>query len=176
MPSAAITHSINSVLWGKTAINIDGISIGDPGAHQQQAIAAVQPGERLPAPAETGIVLRHGTPVLGFAFMGSGLHQKTFQSLINYLHFGMTVEQAVNKPDFFLPAFDPADGSAIANFATGEYDHAVLDAAGVPWQEVDSEAARFGGEGVWVAIERDPETGVLSAASHNRTNSAAVAY
>src|SRR5262249_37177772 len=29
---AAITHSINCVDWGKTAIMVDGISIGDPGA------------------------------------------------------------------------------------------------------------------------------------------------
>ena len=27
---AAITHSINCVYWGKTALNVDGISIGDP--------------------------------------------------------------------------------------------------------------------------------------------------
>jgi gamma-glutamyltranspeptidase/glutathione hydrolase len=172
----AITHSINCVLWGKTAINIDGISIGDPAAHQQQVLATVEPGDRLPAPTETGVLFRDGAPVLGFASMGSGLHQKTFQSLVNYLHFGMTVEEAINKPDFFMPTHGP-DGAAVANFAAGEYDHAVLDASGVPWHETaSSEEARFTGEGVWVAIERDPETGVLNAASHNRNNSAAVAY
>ena len=37
-------------------------------------------------------------------------------------------------------------------------------------------SARFGGEGIWVAISRDPQTGELRAASHNRNNSAAVAY
>ena len=31
-------------------------------------------------------------------------------------------------------------------------------------------------KGVWVAISRDPVTGELRAASHNRNNSAAVAY
>ncbi|HEY4457476.1 MAG TPA: hypothetical protein VGN81_24400 [Pseudonocardiaceae bacterium] len=52
----------------------------------------------------------------------------------------------------------------------------MLDASGVPWHEAaSSEEARFTGEGVWVAIERDPETGELTAASHNRNNSA-VAY
>ncbi|MBL8959378.1 MAG: gamma-glutamyltransferase, partial [Gemmatimonadetes bacterium] len=38
---AAITHSINCVYWGKTALNIDGISIGDPGSYQQALIARV---------------------------------------------------------------------------------------------------------------------------------------
>ncbi len=173
---AAITHSINCVLWGKTAINVDGISIGDPGSFQQRLIASVAPGDRLPAPTETGVLFKDGAAVLGFASMGSGLHQKTFQGLLNYMHFGMSVEEAVNKPDFFMPTFGP-DGAAIANFAAGEYDHAVLDASGVPWHETgSSEEARFSGEGVWVAIERDPRTGTLRAASHNRNNSAAVAF
>ena len=37
---AAITHSINAVLWGKTAIVVDGITIGDPASFQQQQIGA----------------------------------------------------------------------------------------------------------------------------------------
>ena len=41
---AAITQSINCVDWGRTAINIDGISIGDPGSFQQAAIARTGPG------------------------------------------------------------------------------------------------------------------------------------
>ena len=42
-------------------------------------------------------------------------------------------------------------------------------------QEIDANGMRFGGEGLWVAISRDPKTGMLRAASHNRNNSAAVA-
>lgn len=49
-------------------------------------------------------------------------------------------------------------------------------ARGLAWREVPLEEARLGGEGKWVAIERDPDTGLLSAASHNRNNSDAVAY
>jgi len=173
---AAITHSINCVLWGKTAINIDGISIGDPAAHQQQVIASVRPGDRLPAPTETGVLLKDGVPVLGFASMGSGLHQRTFQGLLNYMRFRMSIEDAVNTPDFFMPTFHPG-GTATANFGAGEYDHAVLAASGVPWHEAaSSEEARFTGEGLWVAVERDPATGVLNAVSHNRNNSDAVAF
>lgn len=173
---AAITHSINCVLWGKPAIVVDGITVGDPGAHQQQLIAALEPGSRLPAPTETGIAFRAGEPVLGFASMGSGLHQKTFQCLLNHLRLGMTAEEAVNKPDFFLPRFDSTTGAATASFHEGEYDHAVLEATGLPWTEVSSDEARFGGEGYWVAISRDPETGHIEAASHNRNNSTALAY
>jgi gamma-glutamyltranspeptidase/glutathione hydrolase len=47
---------------------------------------------------------------------------------------------------------------------------------GRPYVEYDSSNVRFGGEGLWVAISRDPKTGALRAASHNRNNSAAVAW
>lgn len=173
---AAITQSINCVLWGRTAINVDGISIGDPASFQQAMVAATGPGHRLPAPTETGILLKDGTPVLGFASMGAGLHQRTFQGLLNYRSFGMTVEQAINTPDFFLPAVDPTTGASTVTVPKGRFDAEVLDGTGLEWNEVSSEESRLGGEGYWVAIERDPATGVLSAGSHNRNNSAAVAY
>lgn len=48
------------------------------------------------------------------------LREKTFQALVNYMSYGMSVEDAVNKPDFFLPGHHP-DGSAVAHVdpATG---------------------------------------------------------
>jgi gamma-glutamyltranspeptidase/glutathione hydrolase len=51
----------------------------------------------------------------------------------------------------------------------------VLDSVGYQYKEVDPSDVRFGGEGLWVAISRDPKTGILRAASHNRNNSAAIA-
>jgi gamma-glutamyltranspeptidase/glutathione hydrolase len=173
---AAITHSINCVNWGKTAISIDGISIGDPASFQQAAIAQVKPGSRLPAPTETGILLKDGKPVLGFASMGAGLHQRTFQGLLNVTCFGMDVEAAINKPDFFLPSIDPATGETTIGVPEGRFDPKLLDETGIAWRAMPLAEARLGGEGKWVAISRDPKTGVLHAASHNRNNSAAVAY
>lgn len=173
---AAITHSINCVLWGKTALCVDGITIGDPASFQQAAVAAVPPGSRLPAPTETGILLKDGTPVLGFASMGAGLHHRTLQGLLNYTAYGMSVAEAVDAPDFFFPTVDATDGTWTVAVPEGRFDRAVLDGTGLAWSEVAGDDARLGGEGLWVAIERDPATGRLSAASHNRNNSAAVAY
>ena len=173
---AAITHSINCVLWGKTAINVDGISIGDPASFQQALIATVPPGSRLPAPTETGILLKDGTPVLGFASMGAGLHQRTFQGLLNYTAFGKSIEESINTPDFFLPATDPATMDSTVVVPEGRFDASVLDGTGLQWAEVGGDNARLGGEGYWVAVDRDPETGRVTAGSHNRNNSAAVAY
>ena len=172
---AAITHSINAVMWGKTAIVVDGITIGDPASFQQQQIAAVEPGGRLPAPTETGILFRDGEPFMGFASMGSGLHHRTFQALINVMRFGMTVDEAINSPDFFIPVADPATLGLTARVPAGMFPREVLDGTGYAYMEVHPSEARLAGEGLWVAVSRDPETGELRAASHNRNNSAAVA-
>lgn len=173
---AAITQSINCVDWGKTAINIDGISIGDPASFQQAAIARIKPGDRLPAPTETGILFKNGQPVLGFASMGSGLHQRTFQCLLNVTRFGMTVDEAINTPDFFITGTDPKTGVLTVQLPKGRFPQAVLDEMGYAYREFAPGEERFGGEGLWVAISRDPKTGELRAASHNRNNSAAVAW
>lgn len=173
---AAITHSINCVLWGKTAINVGGISIGDPASFQQAQVAAAGPGRRLPDPTQTGLLLRDGRPVVAFASMGAGLHQRTFQSLLNVAVHGMTVDQAIDAPDFFLPTLLPAARGYVVVVPEGRFPRPVLDSLGVPYREAGGANARFGGEGVWVAISRDPATGRLRAASHNRSNSAALAY
>jgi gamma-glutamyltranspeptidase/glutathione hydrolase len=174
---AALTHSINSVLWGRTAINVDGISIGDPASFQQAAIARVPPGSRLPGPTETGILFRDGKPMLGFASMGAGLHQRTFQALMNVMHFGMTVDEAINTADFLLPDTDPKTGQLTFRVPKGRFAKSVLDEVGYLYQEMDPADPMFAvSEGLWVAISRDPKTGVLRAASHNRNNSAAAAW
>ena len=173
---AALTHSINCVFWGKTGINIDGVSIGDPAAFQQMQMAKVTPGGRLPAPTEQGILFKDGKPTLGFASMGSGLHQRTFQALLNVTEFGMSVGEAIDAPDFFLPQTDPKTFALTVMVPQGRFETRVLESTGYAYEEVASERERLKGEGVWVGISRDPATGVLEAASHNRSNSAAVAY
>lgn len=173
---AALTQSINCVDWGRTAINIDGISIGDPASFQQAAIAKVKPGERLPAPTEQGILFKDGKPLLGFASMGSGLHQRTFQALLNVMYFNMPIDDAINTADFLLPDTDLTNGQLTFRVPKGRFSKTVLDAVGYRYQEVDPTDVRFGGEGLWVGIFRDPKTGLLRAASHNRNNSAAVAW
>ncbi len=173
---AAITHTINTVYWGKTGIFVDGISISDAASFQQAAIARVPAGSRLPSPTETGILFKGGEPVLGFASMGSGLHQRTFQCLLNYTQYGMNVADAINTADFFMPATDFTTFQITAQVPEGRFDKAVLDSLGIAYREIPFEDVRMGGEGKWVAISRDPETGRLEAGSHNRNNSDAVAF
>lgn len=173
---AAITHSINTVFWGKTAIFVGGISISDAAAIQQSVVAKAGPGNRVPAPTETGVLFKDGKPVLGFASMGSGLHQRTLLGLLNFTRFGMDVREAINSPDFFFPKIDPTTGKATVYVPEGRFSREVLEEMGYAYREIPNHIARLEGEGKWVAISRDPVTGLLKAASHNRNNSAAVAY
>ena len=101
---------------------------------------------------------------------------RTFQALMNIMRFGMTVDDAINAPDFFLPRIDAAKMSMTVNLPTGRFPKYVLEDMGYGYEEFDGSRVRFGGEGLWVGISRDPKTGELRAASHNRNNSAAVAY
>jgi gamma-glutamyltranspeptidase/glutathione hydrolase len=82
---AAITHTINSVVWGSTGIVVGGIPIPDSAGFQQKALAAVKPGARLPDPRVQTIVLRNGKPVLATAAIGSGLVPETFKILVGVL-------------------------------------------------------------------------------------------
>lgn len=173
---AAITQSINCVLWGRTAIFVDGVSIGDPASFQQAPIAKAGPGKRLPAPTQTGILFKDGKPVLGFASMGSGLHHRTLQGLLNFTQFGMSVREAIDAPDFFMSRMDPKTLDLTVIVPRGRFPRSVLDAMGYAYEEEDTEESRFAGEGIWVGISRDPGTGRLEAASHNRNNSDALAF
>jgi gamma-glutamyltranspeptidase/glutathione hydrolase len=173
---AAITHTINSVFWGKTAIAVGGVTIGDPASFQQAQVARIQPGARLPAPTETGILFRNGNAVLGFASMGAGLHQRTFQCLLDYTRFGMSVDEAINTADFYMPSLDRKTGERTITVPVGAFDRKLLDATGYAWRELPLARARLGGVGDWVAIARDPATGELKAASPNRNNSDALAF
>ena len=84
--------------------------------------------------------------------------------------------QAITAPDFYMPKLDMKAMIAAVAVPEGRFDKSVLDACGYEWTEIPLEEARLGGEGKWVAISRDPQTGELEAGSHNRNNSAAVAY
>ena len=177
----AVTHSINCMVWGATAIIVDGVSIGDPAVNQKAMVAAAGPGGRVPDPIEVGILTRDGRPVVAFASMAMGLHEQTFQSLFNLVHFGMNVKEAVDAPAFFVPrpvgnmndTDDPPEW--IVRVMSGDFDEAVLAASGLPIEQLPAERRRYA-QGLWAGISRDPDTGELASASHPYTNGQALAY
>ena len=176
----AITHSINCVVWGKTAIIVDGVSVGDPLVSQKPIAATVEPGSRLPDPIEVGILTQSDEPVLAFVSMATGLHQQTWQSLVNVMDFGMTPKQAVDAPAFFLPRpiGDLLAGEIpkwVARVMEGDFPDDVLEASGLPVEQLPAEGRRYT-QGLWVGVARDPATGELRTASHPYTNGRAFAW
>lgn len=173
---AALVHSINSVLIGKTAIVVDGVTIGDPGSFSQRSIAKAGPGNRLPTPAEVGILTKNGVAVLGFGSMGNGMHHKPFQGLINYIWHGMGIDEAINAPDFFFPEWSSEEDGWLLRVPEGRFSNEVLWESEMKYKEIPIEESVTGGQGIFVGLSRDPKTGELKAAPHNRGNSAAAAH
>jgi len=164
--AVAVVHSINTVTWGETGIFVDGVSIPDSAAYQQEAIATAGPGARLPDPTNPLLVLRKGRPVLVSSSIGGGLHQETLQCLSWVLDGGRSPGAAIDEPSFLLPAFG-AFGRTTGQVSKGEFDTELLEATrelGQPIDEVGPEI-QGGARGYWIGIRIDPETGALEGAS-----------
>jgi len=174
----AITQSINCVVWGAEAINVDGVSIGDAAFFQQAQIKLAGPGNRLPSPIELGIILKDGVPYLPFASMSVGLHQQTVQSLIDILAYDMDVEDAVNSPSIFFPATDatvPTAPKYTVRVMEGAFPDSVLEKSGLPVEQIPGTARRYA-QGLWVGISKDPKTKQLKAVSPPYATGCALAY
>jgi len=174
----AVVHSINCVVWGKTAIIVDGVSIGDPAVSQKAIIAQAGPGNRVPDPTELGLVVKDGEPVLAFSSMAMGLHLETFQSLTNVLGFGMSPKAALDAPSILYWQIDgiedPSNLSQTVRVMRGDFPAELLEETGLPYKLMEPEDRRYS-QGLWVGVARDPKTGQLTAASHPYTNGRALA-
>ena len=172
---AALCHSINCLIWGQTAIVVDGISIGDPAAYMQSMVAATPRGAQLPNPIEVGLVIKDGTPEIAWSSMGVGLHYQTTQSLLNVIDFGMTIEEAADAPRLLLPISpDGSQRELILRVVDGEFPDDLLAATGLEIKSIPPAEARFA-QGLWVAVRRDPQTDDLTAISPRYTNGQAAA-
>ncbi len=173
---AALVHTINSVMWGKTGIFVDGVSINDSASFQQSLIAKIGPGKRLPDPTNPLLVLVDGKPILASSAMGSALHPKMVQCLIHVLDGGMGAKEAVDAPYLMLPHYAP-DGRAVQRALRGDFPPSVTARARARGLPLDllPENSRFA-QGLWVAISIDPTTGRLLAAAPDVTNGRAIAY
>ncbi len=70
---AAITHTINSVIWGDTGIVVGGIPIPDSAGIQQARLSAIKPGDRVPNEMMQTIVFKGETPMLATAAIGASI-------------------------------------------------------------------------------------------------------
>lgn len=154
---AAVCHSINTVAWGATGINVDGISIPDSASFQRAEIAKVTPGKRLPDPSSPGLVVSKGRPFMGFSSIGAGLHARTVTALISVLDFGMTPQQAIDQPSLGSFSFS-ADGTPVFTVGKNEFSpEFIAQVSKLGQQVVENDQMR----GYWIGVQIDPRTGEL---------------
>ena len=163
---AAIIHTINTGSWGTTGIFVDGVSIPDSGASQQQSMVAVGPGGRMPDHGPPTIVLKDGKPVLAGSATGSGNVHANWQSIYNVLEFSMSPQEAVDAPKVLGITIQQDD-----------FDVAVIEAARLLGAN-PSIVERFGGNqlGFWVGLQIDPATGQVRAGKIRKLNGIAEGY
>jgi gamma-glutamyltranspeptidase/glutathione hydrolase len=166
---AAITHTINTVIWGATGIVVGGIPIPDSAGFQQRALAVIKPGDRVPHGIIDTIVLRDGQPVLATGSIGSSLLPEDIRVLLGALGQGQNLASLMAAPAV-LATFDASgvgnnfsdqtvsvpQGAYSADFLTQ------LKARGVKVVEIPGatvEAMR----GTLAAVAIDPKTGKRSA-------------
>jgi gamma-glutamyltranspeptidase / glutathione hydrolase len=70
---AAVTHTINAVIWGDTGIVVDGVPIRDSAGFQQTALAGLKPGERVPHQIIDSIAFDGDKPVLATGSIAASL-------------------------------------------------------------------------------------------------------
>ena len=160
---ASVLHTINCTLWGATGIFVDGISIPDSATFQQQMIARVGPGARLPDTTNPLLVLKKGKPVLASSAVGSGLHDVTIRNLINVLDFGMDPKKSVGQPNTRGPFY----GMLLNKPGKGEYEKEAISDGEFPPEILDGVRARgqaikmvgkYDQPGYWIGIQIDPES------------------
>jgi len=161
---AAITHTINSVVWGSTGIVVGGIPIPDSAGFQQEALAKLTPGTRLPNPMVQTIVLKKGKPVLATAAIGSSLIPESFKMLLSIVGQQQSLADTQAAPalltSFPLRATIPEPSVKDVAVPAGAYDAAFVDALkakGLAVHDVP-QATSAGMRGTAAAVAFDPKT------------------
>ncbi|MCZ8171760.1 MAG: gamma-glutamyltransferase [Brevundimonas sp.] len=123
----SLCHSINCLIWGRTAIAVDGITIGDPASYMQTQIAAIPPGSTLANPMQLGILLRDGQVHTAWASMGVGLHYMTAQSLLAIMQFHLPIEEVSSLPRLLFPSSPDRKQTQLSlRFVEGEFPEELL--------------------------------------------------
>lgn len=163
---AAIIHTINTGGWGTTGIFVDGVSIPDSAASQQQSMIAVGPGGRMPDHGPPTIVLKNGKPILAGSATGSGNVHANWQSIYYVLEFGMSPQEAVDSPNVFGITIQKDD-----------FNRDVIEKAqsfGARPNVVEKFAGHV--QGFWVGLRINPETGQVSTGKIRKLNGIADGY
>jgi gamma-glutamyltranspeptidase/glutathione hydrolase len=163
---AVVTHTINAVIWGDTGLVVGGIPLPDSAGFQQERLATLKPGERVPNEIACTLTFEGSRPVLATAPIGSSLVPETIKTVFSVIGQHQDLATVTAKPPLmanlsFTPV--PLDKQPV-NVPQGAYDAdflARLKAEGL--NIVEMPAATAGGlRGTLTTAVIDPRTGVAS--------------
>ena len=166
---AAVTHTINAVIWGDTGIVVDGIPIPDSAAFQQERLGTIKPGDRVPHEIIDVIAFAGGKPVLATGSIGASLVPESLRVLLGVLGQHQSLKTVMAEPPLLAQidfgTVEIAPGSRPASIVEGAYADdfiAKLKAKNVNVAPMPAQSAA-GLRGTLAAIAIDPNTGERSA-------------
>lgn len=165
---AALTHTINSVIWGDTGIVVGGIPIPDSAGFQQSRLAGIKPGERLPNEMVQTIVFARDKPILATAAIGSSMIPETIKLVLSVAGQGLSLDEVQAAPAFLSDFSSNPKKNAAKPFGIsipeGTYPPEfikALKAKGVKLNLVPAAMAN-GLRGTVAAVKIDPKAGLRS--------------
>lgn len=166
---AVIVHTINTVNWGTTGIFVDGISVPDSASFQQEAIAQIAPGNRLPDPTNPLIIFKKGKPILGSSTIGSALNEKTLQVIMNIIDFEMDPKTAVDMVYVRSPWWPTYWDHQIIR--EGDFKKSILDEVQAKGQKIkELKLQQVTNNGFWSGIYINSQTEEFHGATSSDLN------
>jgi gamma-glutamyltranspeptidase/glutathione hydrolase len=171
---AAITHTINAVIWGDTGIVVDGIPIPDSAGFQQRKLAEIKPGDRVPHQIIDTIAFDGDSPILATGSIGASLIPESIRVLLGVLGQHQDLATIMAEPpllqNFDISGVDKVLSQQPVSIPQGAYTpdfFARLKALGLNLTEMPATTAS-GLRGTLAAVAIDPKTGERTAV--NRPN------
>lgn len=125
---AALTHTINTLPWGTTGMVVGGVPLSDAACFQQQKLAALPAGARVPNEMAPMVAMTAGKPILAVTAIGASLLPETVRVLLGSLGNRLDSPTIVAAPPLLLN-FDYAKRGMV-QVPEGKYDQGFLASLG----------------------------------------------
>jgi len=101
---AALSHTINTLLWGTAGMVVGGIPISDAAGFQQASLAAIKPGDPLPTDMTPLIAMTDSKPVLALANVGESLIPEAVRLVVATFANSLDPLRAMAAPPLLMNA------------------------------------------------------------------------
>jgi gamma-glutamyltranspeptidase/glutathione hydrolase len=164
---AALSHTINTVVWGTTGMVVDGIPVPDAAGFQQARLAGIKPGDPVPQDIAPLIAMTGAKPVLAIASVGSSLVPETVRLVVGTLANRLDPLAAMAAPPLLINMEPMKPGESFLTkpelIPEGAYDLEFLQhlrESGVNIEQ-KSQQEVYGIKGTAVMGTIDPQTHVM---------------